>query len=286
MPSPPAEAALVAVREAALSVDEVLDAVRHPRCGGVALFVGVVRDHDHGDRVTSLDYSAHPSAAGHDGAGVPRRARPRRGPAGRRGAPGGSAARSATSPSSWRRRRPTGGRRSPRPATSSTPSRRRPPSGSTSTSVTAPRSGWGCREAAARRPGRAEGPGGARRRPCAAARPVRRRPADRGVRPRDHRGRPHLRAAAVRHPRPGPGHERPRHRRRHPGPHHRRGRPRTRPRARWTSRPSCSTAAPGARSPSTRCSAAGSRPTSTSSPRSCTSRRTSPRSRSRPRTPR
>ncbi len=63
MPSPPAEAALVAVREAALSVDEVLDAVRHPRCGGVALFVGVVRDHDHGDRVTSLDYSAHPSAA-------------------------------------------------------------------------------------------------------------------------------------------------------------------------------------------------------------------------------
>lgn len=62
MPTPPAEVALVAVRDAALSVDEVLDAVRHPQCGGVALFVGLVRDHDHGERVTSLEYSAHPSA--------------------------------------------------------------------------------------------------------------------------------------------------------------------------------------------------------------------------------
>ncbi len=62
MPSEPAEVALVAVRDVALSVDEALDAVRHPECGGVALFVGLVRDHDHGDRVTSLEYSAHPSA--------------------------------------------------------------------------------------------------------------------------------------------------------------------------------------------------------------------------------
>jgi molybdopterin synthase catalytic subunit len=54
---------LVAVRDDALSVDELLAAVRHPGCGGVALFVGVVRDHDHGDSVASLDYSAHPSAA-------------------------------------------------------------------------------------------------------------------------------------------------------------------------------------------------------------------------------
>ncbi len=56
--------ALVGVREGALSVDEVLAAVRHPGCGGVALFVGVVRDHDHGRGVDRLDYSAHPSAAG------------------------------------------------------------------------------------------------------------------------------------------------------------------------------------------------------------------------------
>lgn len=54
--------ALVALRDQPLSVDEVLDAVRHPSCGGVALFVGVVRDHDHGEAVTALDYEAHPSA--------------------------------------------------------------------------------------------------------------------------------------------------------------------------------------------------------------------------------
>ncbi len=63
MPSEHPGVALVAVREEPLSVDEVLRAVRHPQCGGVALFVGLVRDHDHGDSVTSLEYSAHPSAA-------------------------------------------------------------------------------------------------------------------------------------------------------------------------------------------------------------------------------
>ncbi|HET6969153.1 MAG TPA: molybdenum cofactor biosynthesis protein MoaE [Ornithinibacter sp.] len=62
MPTDPDAVALVALRDAALSVDEVLDAVRHPTCGGIALFVGVVRDHDHGDPVTALDYEAHPSA--------------------------------------------------------------------------------------------------------------------------------------------------------------------------------------------------------------------------------
>ncbi len=44
-----AAVALVAVRDAPLSVDEALAAVRHPECGGVSLFVGVVRDHDHGE---------------------------------------------------------------------------------------------------------------------------------------------------------------------------------------------------------------------------------------------
>jgi molybdopterin synthase catalytic subunit len=62
MPSDEDAVALVDLRDERLSVDEVLDAVRHPRCGGVALFVGVVRDHDHGDVVTALDYEAHPSA--------------------------------------------------------------------------------------------------------------------------------------------------------------------------------------------------------------------------------
>jgi molybdopterin synthase catalytic subunit len=49
------------VRETPLGVDEVLDVVRDPRCGGIALFVGVVRDNDHGTSVSSLDYSAHPT---------------------------------------------------------------------------------------------------------------------------------------------------------------------------------------------------------------------------------
>ena len=62
MPTDHDAVALVALRDVPLSVDEVLDAVRHPSCGGIAMFVGVVRDHDHGDSVTALDYEAHPSA--------------------------------------------------------------------------------------------------------------------------------------------------------------------------------------------------------------------------------
>ena len=53
---------LLDVREQPLSVDEVLAAVRDPAAGGVALFVGVVRDDDAGRAVEGLDYSAHPSA--------------------------------------------------------------------------------------------------------------------------------------------------------------------------------------------------------------------------------
>ena len=52
---------LLAVRDSALSVDEVLAAVRDPAAGGTALFVGTVRDHDSGKAVDLLAYSAHPS---------------------------------------------------------------------------------------------------------------------------------------------------------------------------------------------------------------------------------
>ena len=55
------EVVLAEVRETPLGVDEVLSLVRHPRCGGIATFVGIVRDHDHGEAVTALDYTAHPS---------------------------------------------------------------------------------------------------------------------------------------------------------------------------------------------------------------------------------
>lgn len=53
---------LAQIREEPLSVDEVLAAVQDPTCGGITLFVGVVRDHDRGQDVASLDYSVHPTA--------------------------------------------------------------------------------------------------------------------------------------------------------------------------------------------------------------------------------
>ena len=45
-----------------MSVDRVLAAVLSPAVGGVALFLGVVRDHDQGAAVVSLDYTQHPTA--------------------------------------------------------------------------------------------------------------------------------------------------------------------------------------------------------------------------------
>ena len=57
------EVVLADIRESPLSVDEVLEAVRHPRAGGIATFVGVVRERDHGQAVEALDYTSHPSAA-------------------------------------------------------------------------------------------------------------------------------------------------------------------------------------------------------------------------------
>jgi molybdopterin synthase catalytic subunit len=54
---------LAEVRETPLSVDEVLSAVSDPAAGGIALFVGTVRDNDHDREVIRLGYTAHPSAA-------------------------------------------------------------------------------------------------------------------------------------------------------------------------------------------------------------------------------
>ena len=41
-----------------LSIDEAYDAVRRPGCGAVALFIGTVRDHHDGKKVTKISYSA------------------------------------------------------------------------------------------------------------------------------------------------------------------------------------------------------------------------------------
>ncbi len=54
---------LCAVRDTPLSVDEVLAALKAPDVGGIALFVGTVRDHADGKPVARLDYEAHPHAA-------------------------------------------------------------------------------------------------------------------------------------------------------------------------------------------------------------------------------
>ncbi|MEZ4375395.1 MAG: molybdenum cofactor biosynthesis protein MoaE [Polyangiaceae bacterium] len=51
------------MREAELSVDEVLAAVKRPEAGAVALFIGDVRDHNAGQDVTLLEYEAYVSMA-------------------------------------------------------------------------------------------------------------------------------------------------------------------------------------------------------------------------------
>jgi molybdopterin synthase catalytic subunit len=53
---------LTAIRESQLSLDEVRAAVAGATAGGIALFAGTVRDNDHGQGVTGLSYTAHPSA--------------------------------------------------------------------------------------------------------------------------------------------------------------------------------------------------------------------------------
>ncbi|MEP9361665.1 molybdenum cofactor biosynthesis protein MoaE [Nocardioides sp. CN2-186] len=53
---------LVDLRETPLDVAEVVAALDDDASGGLTLFVGRVRDHDHGKGVTGLDYTAHPTA--------------------------------------------------------------------------------------------------------------------------------------------------------------------------------------------------------------------------------
>ncbi|MEP7090039.1 MAG: molybdenum cofactor biosynthesis protein MoaE [Nocardioidaceae bacterium] len=53
---------LVDLRETPLDVAEVLLALEDRAVGGIDVFVGTVRDHDHDHDVTGLEYSAHPTA--------------------------------------------------------------------------------------------------------------------------------------------------------------------------------------------------------------------------------
>jgi molybdopterin synthase catalytic subunit len=53
----------VVLRDAALSVDEAIAAVRAGDAGGIALFLGTVRDHNDGRAVSLLEYEAYASMA-------------------------------------------------------------------------------------------------------------------------------------------------------------------------------------------------------------------------------
>ena len=58
----PAKIRQVGISESPLSVDQAISLVSGPEVGGIALFVGTVRNSDHGTGVISLDYTQHPSA--------------------------------------------------------------------------------------------------------------------------------------------------------------------------------------------------------------------------------
>jgi molybdopterin synthase catalytic subunit len=53
---------LVRISDEPLSTQHHEAAVDHPRAGARAVFCGVVREHDHGRDVVSLEYQGHPSA--------------------------------------------------------------------------------------------------------------------------------------------------------------------------------------------------------------------------------
>lgn len=58
----PSKIRQVGISESPLSVDQAISLVSGPEVGGIALFVGTVRNSDHGTGVISLDYTQHPSA--------------------------------------------------------------------------------------------------------------------------------------------------------------------------------------------------------------------------------
>ena len=58
----PAAVRLVDLRESPLDVSEVLAALGDDESGGLTVFIGRVRNHDHGLDVRGLEYTAHPTA--------------------------------------------------------------------------------------------------------------------------------------------------------------------------------------------------------------------------------
>jgi molybdopterin synthase catalytic subunit len=58
----PSKVRQAGISESPLSVDQAIRLVSSPAVGGIALFVGTVRNADQGADVVSLDYTQHPSA--------------------------------------------------------------------------------------------------------------------------------------------------------------------------------------------------------------------------------
>jgi molybdopterin synthase catalytic subunit len=58
----PSKIRQVGISQSPLNVDQAIRLVSGPAVGGIALFVGTVRNSDHGTGVVSLDYTQHPSA--------------------------------------------------------------------------------------------------------------------------------------------------------------------------------------------------------------------------------
>lgn len=54
---------LVALRDSPVSIDEAVSHVRHDAAGAVCVFLGTVRDHNEGTRVTKLEYEAYATMA-------------------------------------------------------------------------------------------------------------------------------------------------------------------------------------------------------------------------------
>ncbi|WP_067900120.1 molybdenum cofactor biosynthesis protein MoaE [Nocardia vaccinii] len=63
MTDPRPDVRLAAISDRPLSPDAVERAVTGPEFGAVVVFTGKVRNHDGGQPVSSLEYSAHPDAA-------------------------------------------------------------------------------------------------------------------------------------------------------------------------------------------------------------------------------
>lgn len=61
--APPSTPPLLAmITESTIDESDVRRSVEHPASGAVVIFSGVVRNHDGGQNILSLDYQAHPQA--------------------------------------------------------------------------------------------------------------------------------------------------------------------------------------------------------------------------------